>query len=118
MQRSDCEGAGQPLDLFEDDSMHVEGELGHYLEQLERISWEESSKSVVTVLSDLMVKVEELTPKSDTPIDDCHEELHQSIQSEISEIKVLTKQYMKQHPSISDDQEFCRQLMEQLGPLD
>lgn len=96
----------------------IEGELGHYLEQLENIGcWDERSKCVASVLGDVFASVEQVQGRTLSQhthtggLSEAQLRLQRDIEHELGEVKNLVRSYVRRHPSISDDPMFVEALL-------
>jgi hypothetical protein len=97
--------------------------LSSHLQQLEAIQWENSSRSVASVLGEMLTVVNDLSSEVEMSFDHeapdsaVHMALKRDIQDELSEINELFSEYAERHPSICHDEESAHRLFEQLQAL-
>lgn len=84
--------------------------FGPHLRRLESIHWEDSSRSVASVLGEMLTHVNDLSSDMEmrfdheAPDSDLHMSLKMDIQEELAEINELFSNYAQRHPSICNDE--------------
>ena len=97
--------------------------FGPHLRRLESIHWEDSSRSVASVLGEMLTNVNDLSSDLEMRFDDdapdsaLQMSLKNDIQEELAEINELFSTYAQRHPSICNDEATAEALYEQLEAL-